>query len=132
MTAVRLLGAAAVAALLAGPVAAQTTETTQSTSTVQAQSTGGARTSLSTSPGMVLQHADAMTAEAAEAAAKPSASESGANDGQLEVATVTSAAGMSVQVVANTPIPDTPSTRAQFGQPESRAGKRSAPESPGS
>ena len=129
MTAVRLLGAAAVAALLAGPVAAQTTQT-QSTTTVQAQTTGGASTSLATAPGTVLQHVDAMTAEAAEAAGKPSASESGSNDGQLEVSTVTSASGMSVQVIANTPIPDTPATRAQFGQPESRAGKRSAPEAP--
>ena len=125
MTATRLLGAAAVAALLAGPVAAQTT-TTQTQTTMS----GGASTSLSAPEGTTLQHTDAMTAEAAEAAAKPSASESGANDGRLEVMTVSSASGMSVQVVANTPIPDTPATRAQFGQPDSNAGKRSAPETP--
>lgn len=129
MKTMRLLTAAATAALFAVPAAAQTTD---SQSPTQTTAQGGARTSLAASPGMVLQHADAMTAEAAEAAAKPNASESGANDGQLEISTVTAASGMSVQVVANTPIPDTPSTRAQFGQPESRAGKRSAPEAPGS
>ena len=122
MNTVRLLTAAAVAALFAGSAAAQTT-TTQT----QSQTTTSASSSLSAPTGATLRHADAMTADAAEAAAKPTASESGANDGRLEVMTVASTGGMTVQVVANTPIPDSPTTRATFGGPDSRAGKRTPP-----
>ena len=35
--------------------------------------------------------------------------------------------GRTVTVVSNAPIPDTPENRAKFGQPMSRAGKRTKP-----
>jgi hypothetical protein len=35
--------------------------------------------------------------------------------------------GQTVQVIASAPVPDTPENRAKYGQPLSRAGKRTAP-----
>ena len=114
---VRLLGAAAVAALIAGPVSAQTTPNTGTTN-MSAQ-------------GSMMNSAPPCTPAPAAMASGGMSGTGGASTS----ATVTASAGgvlmctsgMGKIVVSNAPIPDSPDTRARTGGPESRGGKMTAP-----
>ena len=109
-----LLTAAAFAALIAGPVAAQTTSTTAQTSTTAA----GDQTA--TDPAADTPPVDASTSTTLTTEATvPTTSTSGG--------LMTSA---QVVVTANAPIPDTPENRARYGLPDSNAGKARIGEGP--
>ena len=83
--------------------------------------------------------AHAQTAPAQSAVALPPLSTPDANPKPMDSATTTSAmapsaatttdasAVVSVSTVTNGPVADTPENRAKYGQPMSRAGKRTAP-----
>ena len=115
----RLLTAAGCAALLAGAAHAQTTtettiETTTETTTVVNPDTGETRTIQYTISG----DADARAAAAAQL---------GVDAGALVLAPDRPAGTVSTELVTNGPVPDTAENRAQYGGPNSRAGKMTDP-----
>ena len=124
----RLLTAAAFAALIAGPVAAQTTSTTQTDTTAQTSVTpAGDQTAVD--PAADTPPATTSTTVSGQTTWSGSTNTSMSTDATTSGGLMTSLRG-DVQVVANAPIPDTPENRARYGQPESRAGRAKIGEGP--
>lgn len=106
----RLLTAAGFAAMLAGAAHAQTVQTT----TVIDPATGETRTVQYTVTG----DTDTRAAAAAQLGVEANA---------LVLAPGRTAGTVTTAVVTNGPVPDTPENRAQYGGPNSRAGRMTAP-----
>lgn len=115
MSLIRYALVAAAASMLAGAAVAQATS---SGSTDNMPSASGPQTGT-----------DQMNAPAEQNPPPAAADTSGPPTAQTAVGTETSAVvnGQSVQVVSSQPVPDTPENRAKYGQPLSRAGKRTKP-----
>jgi hypothetical protein len=92
--------AAAFAALIAGPAAAQTASSVPQTNTDNSRLTGVSGSSTATTNGNASMMGTTMSMNA------------------------------EVQVTANAPIPDTPENRSRYGQPESRSGRMKLGEGP--
>ena len=135
---VRLLTAAAVAALIAGPVSAQTMSNSGSMTAQGTMSTQGAMSSQDAN----LQRCTAggamgasMSGNAAAGGSMGSSMSGAANAGGAIGAsmsmnsngTMSCMSDMGRVVVSNAPIPDSPSTRARTGGPDSMGGKMTAP-----
>jgi len=127
----RLMTAAAFAALIAGPAAAQSTTTQTQTTTTN---TGDAQTSTSMSGSM-----DATTASplGLPAGANPAAAAALAGTPNVPTGTLIAPPGLVVStsasgsvVIANAPIPDNVENRQRYGQPESRSGRMKLGEGP--
>ncbi len=115
MNVTRFLTAAAVAALFAGPVAAQTEPSTTTDTTTATQTTTTTQSSPSSS-------------EMGKPVGMTSIGRMGDSGASTSTTTTTTNMGASmsgnVEIVANAPIPDSPENRALYGQPESNGGKR--------
>jgi hypothetical protein len=112
----RLLTAAAFAALIAGPAAAQTmTTTTQSTTSPDTPAANMTTGQSTTSRSMTAPGQTGLT---------------GGLTNNASAMGTTMSMNAEVQVTAMAPIPDTPENRARYGQPESRSGRMKLGEGP--
>ena len=130
----RLLTAAAVVALIAGPVSAQTmsntgtmsTQGTMSNTNMQRCMTGG-----TAGGAMGASASGTMNAGGAMGSSMSSAAEAGGSMGagmsMSSNGTMSCMNDMGRIVVSNAPIPDSPTTRAMTGGPDSMGGKMTAP-----
>ena len=129
MNVTRFLTAAAAAALLAGPVLAQTTS--QPATGQTGTTTTDTNTNVTTP---TLPEDDTDTASTTVNAGMTASNLGTTSETTTQSSTGVAAAGamtsVDVQVVANAPIPDTPENRARYGQPDSNAGKRTMGEGP--
>jgi hypothetical protein len=121
MNVTRFMTAAAAAALLAGPVVAQTASQPATGQTGTTTTTTNTNTTTPTAP------EDDTDTASTTVNAGTTAQNLGSTDTTAGGAMTS---GVEVRVVANAPIPDTPENRARYGQPESNAGKRTIGEGP--